>query len=121
MLEQIKNLPSTVVGFTAKGQVTKEDYDQVFIPAVEELIQRTQEIRFLLVLETDLKNFTFSAWMNDAWMGIKHYTQWKKIAVVNDQGAVNKLYTMASSLVPGEVRSFAATELDQAKAWLAEE
>lgn len=121
MLEQINNLPSTVIGFTAKGQVTKEDYQSVFIPAVEESIGRTNEIRFLLVLETDLKNFTFSAWMNDAWQGIKHYTQWKKVAIVNDQGAVNKFYTLASSFVPGEVRSFQATELDQAKKWVAEE
>ena len=37
MIEKIPHLPDNVLGFTAKGTVTVNDYESIIIPAVEEL------------------------------------------------------------------------------------
>lgn len=38
MIEMILALPDNVIGIVAKGEVTKEDYEQTLIPAVEEAL-----------------------------------------------------------------------------------
>ena len=40
MIELIPDLPENVLGFSAKGEVTVEDYETVLIPAVEARIKR---------------------------------------------------------------------------------
>ncbi len=42
------------------------------------MAKRFDKIRFLLVLETDVANYSFGAWMDDALVGLKHFTQWRK-------------------------------------------
>ena len=40
MIEKIPDLPDSVLGFTAKGTVTEDDYESVIIPAVEAMFSR---------------------------------------------------------------------------------
>ena len=42
----------------------------------------------LMLLETPVKNFRVGAWLEDAWMGLKHFRGWRKIAIVTDERAV---------------------------------
>lgn len=37
MITVMKNIPSYVAGFTASGDVTKNDYENVLIPRIEEV------------------------------------------------------------------------------------
>jgi len=46
MVERIPDLPDNVIGFTAKGTVTADDYESVIIPAVEAMFSRQRELRF---------------------------------------------------------------------------
>lgn len=73
-----------MVAFRAMGEVTKEDYENTVIPAVEALISSINEINFLLVLDTDIENFTLGAWMQDAMLGIKNLGKWNRAAIVTD-------------------------------------
>lgn len=119
MLQILTDMPASVVAVRAVGEVTKEDYDTKLLPAVESVAKEFKEINFLFVLETDLQNFTPAAWMRDAWMSLKNYTKWNKVAVVSDQKFVQKLSDMLRYVFPGEAKGFSFEELQQAKEWVA--
>jgi hypothetical protein len=118
MLQFIKDLPDHVVGIRATGQVDKKDYQEVLIPRMEELAKRQGEISYLLVLETDVQNFSVAAWWQDFILALKHFTQWKKVAIVTDQKTVEWLTDTASHFIPGHSRGFRLSELNEAIDWV---
>ena len=120
MITKITDLPAHAIGFTASGHVTKSDYDNILLPAVKELAQRTGSIYYLFVIETNLGNFSAGAWWDDIKVGLQHLTQWKKIAVVSDNTAVERLTHTFGFVIPGEVKAYKLSELQQAKAWVSE-
>lgn len=50
MIERIPNLPNNVLGFTAKGKVTSEDYVKVLIPAVEKMLKEKKKYASSIIL-----------------------------------------------------------------------
>jgi hypothetical protein len=118
MLQPLSDMPASVVAVRAVGEITKEDYEAVMLPIVERAVKENNEINFLMVLETDVQNFTPAAWMRDAWMSLKNYSKWNKVAVVTDQKFVEKLSDMLRYVFPGEAKGFSLDELQQAKEWV---
>lgn len=118
MLTVIQNLPEHVFGVRASGEVTKDDLKNVLLPGLESLSERYKEIYYLLVLETDVQNFTAGAWIQDLIAGVKHFTDWKKMAIVTDQKAVEKFTDIFSYVSPGEAKGFKLNDLQTAIDWL---
>lgn len=118
MLTIIPNLPDHVFGVRASDQVTQDDLKQVLLPGLEALSARYKEIYYLLVLETNVQNFTAGAWIQDLIAGVKHLTQWKKMAIVTDQKVVEKFTDIFSYVSPGEAKGYELSELPQAIDWL---
>ena len=120
MLSVMKDLPKGVVGFSAEGTVTAEDYKRILIPAVEDALEGGGKIRFLYYLGPGFKGYAAGAMWDDTMFGARHYFDFEKIACVTD----HEIYaTMAQSfgfLMPAAVRTFAVKDLEAAKAWLAE-
>ena len=121
MIEKINDIPSHVAGFKATGKVTKDDYAHVVIPSVEKILKEHGHIHFLLVLDTQVGNFTAGAWMNDALIGVKHLSKWKKMAIVSDQKAVEKITDIISPIMPGESKGFSLKDIEEAKKWVSTE
>ena len=120
MLQFIKDLEPHVVGIHAIGEVTKEDMETVLMPRIDELVQRQGEINYLLVLETDVKNFTVGAWWEDLKVGLKNFTKWNKIAVVSDQKGVEWFTDAFRFFIPGKSKGFSVDQLDEAVKWITE-
>src|SRR5690606_28052779 len=118
MVEIITGLPEGMVGFRATGEVDKKDYTTIIEPAVDELEERTGKINFLLLLDTDISNYTPGAAFRDFLLGLKHFTKWHKMAIVSDQEGVNKFTDIISVVIPGEAKGFTKNQLEEAKAWL---
>ena len=121
MLTKIENVPSHVAAFKATGKVDKHDYDNILVPELEQKDKEHGHLHMLMLLETPVKNFTLGAWMEDAWMGLKHFKGWRKIAIVTDERAVGAFTDKFSFLIPGEAKGFKLSELETAKQWVAEE
>ena len=121
MLTKIEDVPSYVAAFKATGKVDKHDYDNVLVPELERLDKEHGHLHMLMVLETPVKNFTLGAWMEDAWMGLKHFRGWRKIAIVTDERAVETFTNKFSFVIPGKAKGFKLSELENAKQWVAEE
>ena len=118
MLALIHDLPSNVVGVKATGVVSKEDYENVLLPALDELYKRTGAVSLLLQLETELHNYTTGAWIEDAKTGLKYFAKWKKVAIVSRSKRVKWFTDTFGLLVPGIYRGFMLTDLVEAKRWV---
>jgi hypothetical protein len=120
MIEQISDLPRNVLGFTAKGTVTADDYESVMIPAVEKLIAREGKARFLYHLGEDFSGFEAAAMWDDAKLGMSHLTEWERMALVSDVEWIRGAVKIFSFAIPGQLRVFHNDELAEAKQWVAE-
>jgi L-rhamnose mutarotase len=118
MIKIMTDLPENVVGIELTGEVTKDEYDQVY-PEVEKLAKREGEINYLVLLNTEFKNLTLGVWWDDFRLALKHYSKWNKIAVVSNEEGIRNATDIMGFVYPGESRSFALNELEQAKQWVA--
>ena len=46
MIELLKGFPDNVVAAACQGQITKNDYDTVLVPAVEKALKSHDKVRF---------------------------------------------------------------------------
>jgi hypothetical protein len=121
MVTKIEDVAPHVAAFKATGKVDKHDYDNVLVPELERKGKEHGHLHMLMLLETPVKNFTLGAWLEDAWMGLKHFRGWKKIAIVTDEKPVETFTNNFSFVIPGEAKGFKLSELETAKEWVAEE
>jgi hypothetical protein len=121
MLQLMTDLPKNVVGVRALGSVNKAEYERVLIPEFDRVAKEFGHINFIMVLETNVGNFSPGAWMDDVKEGIKHYKHWHKVAIVTDQKAVQKFTDFFSAVIPGESRGFPISDIELAKTWVSAE
>ncbi|WP_440948684.1 STAS/SEC14 domain-containing protein [Methanosarcina sp. T3] len=120
MLEIIQDLPGNIVAVSASGMVTKEDYEKVFIPAIDDKIQKYGKIRILYLLGKEFKDFTSEAMLEDAAVGLRHITAFEKIAVVSDVDWIINAVKMFKFAIPCPVGIFKNEEFSEAKTWISE-
>jgi hypothetical protein len=120
MVERIPDLPDNVLGFTAKGTVSADDYESVIVPAVEDLFSRQKRVRFLYHLGEDFSGFEAAAVWDDTKLGLKHLSGWERMAVVSDVDWIRAAVRIFALAIPGEVRVFHNRELAEAKRWVAD-
>lgn len=119
MIEHIKNLPENMVGFRASGEVNKEDFDIVH-KKVEQLVDKTGKLNYMLFLDTSPSEFTIGAWWEDALLGIKNITKWNRASIISDSETVDKFTVVFSKVMPGEFKVFQKNDLERAIDWTSE-
>ncbi len=102
------------------GTVTDEDYRNILTPALDQAIERGERIRALVVLKSDLSDFTFGALMDDARLGLKHWRGFDRLALVTGSKAIKTMVKAFSVVIPCPVRVFDADETEDAHRWLVE-
>lgn len=115
---QLMNAPDNVVAFRATGEITQDDYKTVVVPAVEELIDRIDKINFLFLIDTEIKNFTTAAWMEDAMLGLKNLGKWNRTAIVTDSDSTISFTNGFSYIVPGEFKGYKKENFNEALNWV---
>ncbi|WP_316737159.1 STAS/SEC14 domain-containing protein [Pedobacter aquatilis] len=118
MLTEITGLPDNIFAVRATGTVNSDDIKDVLLPGLKRTAENFDEIRYLLLLETDVKKFTAGAFVQDVKAGLENFTKWKKIAVVSHETGVEwftDIFTIATS---GSSKGFKPDELEEAIAWL---
>lgn len=115
---QLINSPDNVAAFRVMGEVTKKDYEDVVVPTVEALVAKTDELNFLLELDTDLSKFSAGAWFEDFMIGLKNFGKWHKAAIVTDSDTIISFTNAFSYIAPGEYKGFKKDELDVALLWV---
>jgi hypothetical protein len=120
MMEIIGGMPENVLAVSGRGKITKEDYERVLIPALEEKLKNHEKIRMLYQLAPDFTAFTPGAMVDDAKVGIRHLTAFEKIAVVSDAEWMLAAARVFGFLIPCPVKTYANGELKAAKEWVSQ-
>jgi hypothetical protein len=118
MLQVIENLPPHVTGIHAYGEVTEQAYTGLLTTLIDQQVKKTGRINFLLVLETDIKNFASGMWCGNVRMGLKHFFRWKKIAILSDQRALTGYSDLFKYIIPGKFKNFHLQKMDEAIIWV---
>ncbi len=118
MITVIPDMPPGTVGVRASGRVSREDYAEVLVPAVE-AAAGSGRIRLLYVLGEDVESFSPGAMWSDTRLWGGHVGAWERLAVATDIDWVENAVRAFGWLVHGEVRVFGAGEVADAKQWLA--
>jgi hypothetical protein len=121
MIQQLDNMPDNMIGFRAQGEVVKDDFTHTVIPCVEQHVEKTGKLNYLLLLDTSVKDFSAGAWWQDALMGIKNITKWNRAAIVSDSEGIRRFTDFFSKLMPGEFKGFHKEDLDKAILWTSEQ
>ncbi|UPT72237.1 MAG: STAS/SEC14 domain-containing protein [Flavobacterium sp. JAD_PAG50586_2] len=115
---QLITSPDNIAAFRAIGEVTKQDYENVVVPAVEAVVAKHDELNFLLELDTELGNFSAGAWFEDVMIGLKNFGKWHRAAIVTDSDNIISFTNAFSYIAPGEYKGFKKDELDIALLWV---
>ncbi len=119
MITVLADTPENVAAFQASGTVTKEDFENLVFPHVDAKVNTYSELNFLMLLNTDVENFTFEAWIQDVLLGLKNIVRWNRAAIVTDQKGVQNFTAIFSVLMPGEFKSYPVEDLENALFWCA--
>jgi hypothetical protein len=124
MIEQLTDMPPGTVGFRAAGDIEREDYDDVLVPALRRALESGGGLRTLYVIE-DLDELEPAALWADAKLGfdlgVRQREAWVRSAIVTDVDWMARATKLFAWMIPGEARVFRRAELERAKAWVAGE
>lgn len=122
MVERLAGMPPGTIGFRARGEIERADYDEVLVPELRRALERGGGLRTLYVIE-DLDEIEPGALWADAKLGVnlgvRHHDAWVRSAIVTDIEWMARATKLFAWMIPGEARVFPLAELDQAKAWVA--
>ena len=69
MIELLTSFPDNVIALSCKGQVTREDYDGILVPAILEALKRHDKIRLLYKTSADFTGYDLGAMWEDLKIG----------------------------------------------------
>jgi hypothetical protein len=119
MIEILSGFPDNVVACAGKGRITKDDYEKVLIPRIEQALSRNAKIRCYYQLEPDYSGFDADAMWEDFKVGVEHLTRWERVAFITDVEWMRFIANAIRFLMPGEVRVYSNGEAAEARRWIA--
>lgn len=119
MIETIPTNVPNVIAYRLSGKLHDEDY-QSFVPAVDAAIKAQGKVRFFLKLE-DFHGWDLHAAWDDLCLGLKHYKDFDRIAMVGDRNWEKGMAALWKPFTQAKVRYFDVTEIDAAWKWIEED
>jgi hypothetical protein len=110
MIEILTEMPDGVAGFSAKGRVTRKDYEDVLIPKMLEVLNTHRKVRCYYEFGPEFLSMDPGAAWEDFKLGIEHLTRWERLAIVTDVEWIRMALNIFRFLVPGEIRLFATSD-----------
>lgn len=120
MVEILDDFPAHVAAYRASGAISKEEYEAIVMRRVDEVAAQYGKINFLVLLETDLDNYSVGAFFKYLKVSFEHFFRWNRMAIISEERWVRKAYGLLSSLVHGEIKSYRLHEFEEAKRWVSE-
>ncbi len=119
MITILPNLPDDTIGVVASGHVEANDYESVFVPALQAILAKHKKIKVLYQVDSDFAGFTPGAMWDDMKVGMGHLMTWEKIAVVTDVGWISGATNLFGFAMPCPVKVFPNKARAEAEDWLA--
>jgi len=118
----MSDVPEGVIGFRFSGQVTKAEYTETVLPALQTAMKGDERVRTLVVIDDGFDKFEPGALWEDVKFGlgsgITHLSKWERTALVSDKDWARHAITLLGWMVPGDVKVFPLAELGDARTWI---
>jgi hypothetical protein len=122
VIERLHDMPAGTLGFRAKGEIEREDYDEVLVPELRRALANGGKLRTLYLIE-DLDEIEPGALWADSRLGfdllVRHHGAFVRSAIVTDIGWMTRAVKLFAWMIPGEAHVYPLAELEPAKAWVA--
>ena len=118
MIEHLQDFPENTLAFACHGHVTRNDYLNTLVPAVEKAFANHEKVRLYYEIGDDFKNIDPAAIWTDVTTGLEHWLRWERIAIVTDAAWIWNATAAFGFLMPGELRHFPIAEKNAAKKWI---
>jgi hypothetical protein len=122
VLTPIPDMPAGTLGFTASGRLTRDEYHDVLLAPIREVVDRGDTLNLLFATDPDFSGLDLGALWEDVKtagsIGLRDRSSFGRFAIVTDNDWLRHGVSAFGWLSPGELRMFEPGELDQAKAWV---
>ena len=102
----------------AMSKLTDDDYKTVLIPRLEAVIQEHGKARLLLDMGDEFHGWEPAALWDDTHFGLSHRNDFEKMGVIGGPKWVEWALKVASVAIYGELKTFSASERDEALRWI---
>jgi hypothetical protein len=120
MFQILSDFPDDVLAVSATGKVTAEDYDQILVPAVEARMRQHKPLKLFFHFGPQYEGMETGAKVEDARLGIAHWRDWGRIAVVTDSGLLRDAIGFFALMFRHPFQLFFNADYRKAKAWIEE-
>ena len=108
---------SEMLVLEASGEIKAEDYTNVLMPEMQNLVDGNGSIRCVISFDDTFTNFTFAAMIQDGLFGMKNITHFEKISLIGIHNWIEKFIDMAEHIAPNVIKKFEPDEMQEALAW----
>lgn len=119
MFRVMDDLPASVVGVEAVGEIQSADYTEVIDPLIESATAGGKKVRLLYVVGDEFKGYSGAAAWQDAKLGVEHFSSFERLALVTDHKWLGEGVHAVGWILPGEWRVFELSDRAAAVEWLA--
>jgi hypothetical protein len=117
-VELVESPNGRMVEVQVTGKLSKEDYEH-FVPRTEELMQNGK-VRILFSMH-EFSGWEMGALWEDIKFDIKHFKDIDRLAMVGDKKWEHGMAMFCKPFTTAKLQYFDQSEIDQARAWLAED
>jgi hypothetical protein len=107
-----------ILGLRATGKLTDQDYQEVLLPTLENLLKQHGKIRLLCFLDEEFAGLEPGAMWEDAKFFFPHKDDFEKMAIVGGPKWIEVIMKLFAPLMQGEMRTFPQEQLPKAWQWL---
>lgn len=108
-----------LIGLHLSGRLHDKDYKQ-FVPAIERRLTQDGKTRLFVHLD-DFHGWDLRAAWDELKFGLKHYSDFERIAIVGDRKWEKRMVGLSKPLTKARVRYFDKAAAANALEWLQEE
>jgi hypothetical protein len=118
VIERMTDVPPEIDAVRAGGVLTRDQYDGVVLPLLEDAERTGRRLRVLCQLDDDYAGITPAALWEDLRLGARAVGHFAAFAVVTDIGWMRTACRLAAYAVPYPLRVFGTEDRGDAVAWL---
>jgi len=101
----------------ASNKLTTKDYEEFFIPKLNQFIGQFGKIRVVFYLNDSFDGWELGAMWDDAKMGLKYKNNFERIALVGGPRWMIWITKLSSLFIQAELKVFGSASLEEAISW----
>jgi len=118
MIEIMHETEGKTLVVKATESLTSQDYENVFIPQLNQLIEKFGKISVVFNLAENFTGWELGAAWDDAVFGIQHRHDFEKVAIVTDKKWIEWATKLGSYFIDGQVAIYTPPEFQDAVSWV---